>query len=110
MEKEFKYFLIRDNGILLEIIFLFTEVTPEIEKEIYGILTTIYFGIHTHLRINLKDTKSLSLNMITFLLNLNKELNKSNRYLVINNPPDSLLHFFKHTGLSKKISVIHTAE
>ena len=93
MEKKFQYFSVKDSDLFLQIHFHFHQLTPEIEQEIFGFLTTIYFSMQPNLKIDLKDLEYVDLKMITFLFNLGKELYLKEKHLILSNPPPSMVEY-----------------
>lgn len=105
MEKKFTYFLVKESDLFLQIEFLFHEITPEIEQEIFGFLTTIYFSMHTNLKIDLKDLDSIDSKMTAFLFHLGKELYLKGKNLILANPPPSFRDFAHTLQIDKIISI-----
>ncbi len=105
MEKKFKHFLIKESEHMIQIQFQFSSVTPEIEQEINGFLTTLYFGLRTNISLDLGEVKYLDLKTMTYLLGLGRELSLNKRKLIITNPPLSLERFFTALEINKFVSL-----
>ena len=105
MEKKFKHFLIKESEHMVQIQFLFSVVTPEIEQEINGFLTTLYFGVRTYINLDLKEVRYLVLKTTSYLMGLGWELSLSKRKLIITNPPLSLSRFLKTLEINKFVSL-----
>lgn len=107
IEKKFTHFLVRESDLKVEIEFLFPEITPEIEQEMKGFLTTLYFAAGTNLQIDLKGIGFISLKTCTFFLHLGRELEHSHLKLLLLNPPPYLTRFLKTFQLDTFISLAH---
>jgi hypothetical protein len=105
VEKKFTHFLVRESDLMVQIELLFSETTPEIEQEIRGFLTTLYFAAGTNIQIDLGGMKSISLKTSTFLVHLGKELAISNLKLILLNTPAPTAKFFKTFQFDSFISL-----
>jgi hypothetical protein len=98
-KKDYTYFYMEESARTLDIHIhpRFHEITPALEAELIFFFTTIYFAIESNITFHMGNISHLSQKCIIFLLNLGKELNYTQRQLVLKEAPESLKGFlFKH--------------
>jgi|JI9StandDraft_1071089.scaffolds.fasta_scaffold323317_2 anti-anti-sigma regulatory factor len=98
-----KYFRFRETSNAIELVCLFHDMDDSVENEAYSVFAMLYYQTRNHIKIDLFPVHYLSLNFVTRLMNLAKELREKKRVLILSGLNPSLYHFLHRFKMENTI-------
>jgi anti-anti-sigma regulatory factor len=101
-----RYFRFREISNAIELVCLFHDMDESVENEAYSVFAMLYYQTRNHIKIDLFPVHYLSLNFVTRLMNLAKDLREKKRVLILSGMNPSLLHFLHRFKMENTIFLV----